>query len=177
SDLYRRPPQRRRPDRGSRSCTGGGGNHALALVDDADHDQGGRAGSAAVAQEEHQREGRQVNRRAGRIRGPLADRRQAATFCTSATIFFAASPRSFAGTMARPELARMSLPCCTLVPSRRTTSGTERFTSFAAATMPSAMMSQRMMPPKMLTRMPFTAGSLRMILNEIGRASCRERVE
>ena len=31
--------------------------------------------------------------------------------------------------------------------------------------MPSAMMSQRMIPPKMLTRMPFTAGSERMILN------------
>src|SRR3546814_1295920 len=47
----------------------------------------------------------------------------------------------------------------------------------SALTMPSAMMSQRMMPPKMLTRMPFTAGSDRMILNaEIGRASCRESV-
>ncbi len=31
--------------------------------------------------------------------------------------------------------------------------------------MPSAMMSQRMIPPKMLTRIPFTAGSERMILN------------
>ena len=57
------------------------------------------------------------------------------------------------------------MPCSTLVPSSRTTSGTVRSTSLAAATMPSAMMSQRMMPPKMLTRMPFTAGSERMILN------------
>ena len=38
-------------------------------------------------------------------------------------------------------------------------------TSRAAATMPSAMMSQRMIPPKMLTRMPLTVGSLKMILN------------
>ena len=38
-------------------------------------------------------------------------------------------------------------------------------TSFAAAMMPSAMMSHFMMPPKMLTRMPFTFGSLTMILN------------
>jgi hypothetical protein len=56
------------------------------------------------------------------------------------------------------------LPSSTLVPSRRTTSGTFRPTSLTAATTPSAMMSQRMMPPKMLTRMPFTAGSAVMIL-------------
>src|SRR3546814_17056678 len=47
---------------------------------------------------------------------------------TSATIFFAASPRSLAGTIASPELARISLPLWTLVPSSRTTSGTDRFT-------------------------------------------------
>src|SRR5699024_9991151 len=56
---------------------------------------------------------------------------------TSATIFLAASPRSSALTIGRPELLRISLPFSTLVPSRRTTSGTERFTSLAAATMPS----------------------------------------
>src|SRR3546814_281221 len=49
-----------------------------------------------------------------------------AAFFTSATIFFAASPRSLAATIGRPELARISLPCWTFVPSRRTTSGTER---------------------------------------------------
>ena len=47
------------------------------------------------------------------------------------------------------------MPSSTLVPSRRTTSGTLRPTSLTAATTPSAMTSQRMMPPKMLTRMPF----------------------
>ena len=35
--------------------------------------------------------------------------------------------------MARPESARMRLPSSTLVPSSRTTSGTFRSTSFAAA--------------------------------------------
>ena len=59
----------------------------------------------------------------------------------------------------------ISLPSSTLVPSSRTTSGTRRPTSFTAATTPSAMTSQRMMPPKMLTRMPFTFGSEVMILN------------
>ena len=38
-------------------------------------------------------------------------------------------------------------------------------TSFAAAITPSAMTSHFMMPPKMLTRMPSTFGSDRMILN------------
>ena len=54
---------------------------------------------------------------------------------------------------------RIFLPCSTLVPSSRTTSGTFRPSSLTAATTPSAMMSQRMMPPKMLTRMAFTFGS------------------
>ena len=38
----------------------------------------------------------------------------------------------------------------------RTTSGTDRLTALQAATTPSAMVSHFMMPPKMLTRMPFT---------------------
>src|SRR6202012_1546859 len=53
--------------------------------------------------------------------------------------FPAASARSFAEVMARPDLARISLPNSTLVPSRRTTSGTFSETSLAAAMMPSAM--------------------------------------
>ncbi|ABC64795.1 hypothetical protein ELI_13515 [Erythrobacter litoralis HTCC2594] len=99
----------------------------------------------------------------GRGRGCAFAKSYAACF-TSATILRAASPRSSAGTIGRPELARMSLPFSTLVPSRRTTNGTSNSTSLAATTMPSAIVSQRMMPPKMLTRMPSTAGSLRMIL-------------
>src|SRR5580700_1286455 len=83
---------------------------------------------------------------------------------TAFTTFSAASARSLAEVMARPDLARISLPNSTLVPSSLTTSGTFSETSLAAATMPSAMMSHFMMPPKMLTRIPFTLGSLTMIL-------------
>src|SRR3546814_3773447 len=70
-----------------------------------------------------------------------------AAFFTSATIFFAASPRSLAPTIGRPELARILLPCCSFVPARRTTSETERFTYLAASTMPSAMISYFIIPP------------------------------
>src|SRR5690606_9229873 len=83
---------------------------------------------------------------------------------TALTIFCAASSRSSAAITFSPELLRMSLPSWTLVPSRRTTRGTFRPTSLTAATTPSAMTSQRMMPPKILTRMPFTFGSAVMIL-------------
>src|ERR1700743_449955 len=87
---------------------------------------------------------------------------------TALTTLSAASARLSALVMARPDLARISLPFSTLVPSRRTTSGTLSEISFAAAMMPSAMMSHFMMPPKMLTRMPFTFGSLTMILQAAG---------
>ncbi|EDP66521.1 malate dehydrogenase [alpha proteobacterium BAL199] len=92
------------------------------------------------------------------------NRHQAASF-TALTIFSAASPRLSADTIGRPESARICLPSSTFVPSRRTTSGTCRLTSRAAATTPSAITSQRMIPPKMLTRMPSTFLSDRMILN------------
>ena len=65
----------------------------------------------------------------------------------------------------RFDLAMISLPSSTLVPSSRTTSGTRRPTSFTASTTPAAITSHFMMPPKMLTRMPFTFGSEVMILN------------
>src|SRR5690606_25673215 len=84
--------------------------------------------------------------------------------CTALTIFCAASSRSSADTTFRPDSARIFLPWSTLVPSSRTTSGTLRPTSFTAATTPSAITSQRMMPPKILTNMPFTLGSAVMIL-------------
>src|SRR5580704_911070 len=57
--------------------------------------------------------------------------------------------------------------------SRRTTSGTCRLTSRAAATTPSAMTSQRMIPPKMLTSIPSTFGSPRINLKA---AATRSRV-
>src|SRR5579862_5567643 len=83
------------------------------------------------------------------------DGHYAASF-TALTIFCAASSRSSAEVTLRLDLAMMSLPRSTLVPSSRTTSGTRKPTSFTAATTPSAITSHFMMPPKMLTRMPFT---------------------
>jgi hypothetical protein len=64
------------------------------------------------------------------------------------------------------------LPSSTLVPSSRTTSGTLRPSSFAAATTPLAMMSHFMMPPKMFTKMPFTWSAPRMIRNAVFTCSC-----
>src|SRR6185312_5398317 len=92
------------------------------------------------------------------------DGHQAASF-TAFTIFCAASSRSSPDVTLRPDSAMIFLPSSTLVPSSRTTSGTFRPTSLTAATTPSAMTSHFMMPPKMLTRIPFTFGSEVMILN------------
>src|SRR4029077_4258239 len=83
------------------------------------------------------------------------DRHQTCSL-TALTIFCAASSRSSAYVTLRLECAMISLPCATLVPSSRTTSGTRNPTSLTAATTPSAITSQRMMPPKMLIRIPFT---------------------
>ena len=63
-----------------------------------------------------------------------------------------------------PESARIFLPRSTLVPSRRTTSGTLRDTCRAAVTTPVAITSHFMMPPKMLTRIAFSFGFRSMIL-------------
>src|SRR5690606_22363912 len=67
---------------------------------------------------------------------------------TASTIFRAASSRSSADTTLRPDSAMICLPSSTLVPSRRTTSGTSRPTALTAAMTPRAITSQRMMPPK-----------------------------
>src|ERR1700733_6901262 len=83
---------------------------------------------------------------------------------TALTIFCAASSRSSAEVTLRLDLAMISLPSATLVPSSRTTSGTRKPTSFTAATTPSVMTSHFMMPPNMLTRIPFTLWSEVMIL-------------
>src|SRR5205823_614718 len=89
----------------------------------------------------------------------------AAFFFTAATTFFPASAIVSAGMIGRPESLRIFLPRSSLVPFMRTTSGTERFTSLAAPTTPSAMVSHFMMPPKMLTRIALTFGLESMILN------------
>src|ERR1700742_4302479 len=92
------------------------------------------------------------------------NRHYRAPLATALTIFCAASSRSSAGSTLRPLSRMIFLPCSTLVPSSRTTSGTLSPTSRTAAVTPSAMTSHFMMPPKMLTRMPFSLGSAVMIL-------------
>ena len=77
--------------------------------------------------------------------------------------FSAASVMPSAGMTARPELLRIAFPSSTFVPSRRTTTGTLMPISLTAFTTPVAMMSHRMMPPKMLMRTAFTFASDRMI--------------
>src|SRR5690349_9408312 len=84
---------------------------------------------------------------------------------TAATARSPASAMLFAAMIGRPESARIFLPRSSLVPFMRTTSGTESLTSRAADTTPAAIVSHFMMPPKMLTRMPFTFGFESMILN------------
>src|SRR4029077_346663 len=84
---------------------------------------------------------------------------------TAATAFFPASPMLSAEMIGRPESFRIFLPRSSLVPFMRTMSGTLSLTSRAAETMPVAMVSHFMMPPKMLTRIAFTFLFDSMILN------------
>ncbi|KAG1360445.1 hypothetical protein G6F61_014399 [Rhizopus arrhizus] len=84
-----------------------------------------------------------------------------AAFLTASTIFLAPSLMLSAGMMAMPLSRSSCLPSSTLVPSRRTTTGTLTPTSFTAAMMPSAIMSQRTMPPKMLTQLPSSLSEAR----------------
>src|SRR5487761_2291205 len=72
----------------------------------------------------------------------------------AATAFSAASASVLALMMGRPLSSTIFWPASTLVPARRTMSGTLR--SRAACTTPSATQSQRLIPAKMLTRMAFT---------------------
>src|SRR5579884_2383673 len=102
--------------------------------------------------------------------GADEDRHQDASL-TAATILCAASARFSAARIGSPDCRSNFLPRSTLVPSRRTTKGTCRLTSRAAETTPSAITSQRMMPPKMLTRMPSTLGSDRISLNAVATRS------
>src|SRR6266702_74893 len=82
----------------------------------------------------------------------------------AATTFCAASAMLLPEMIGSPDSARIFLPRSALVPSRRTTSGTLRLTSLAAATTPAAITSHFMMPPKILTRIAFRCGMRSMIL-------------
>src|SRR5580765_299943 len=88
----------------------------------------------------------------------------------AATTFRAASSMLSAEMIDRPESANNFLPISSLVPFMRTTSGTFRETALDAAMTPSAITSQRMMPPKMLTRMAFNPGFL--IINANASVTC-----
>src|SRR5688572_22994151 len=75
----------------------------------------------------------------------------------AATAFSAPSRMSSAVITSIRLSARICFPRSTFVPSMRTTSGTDRPSSRAASTTPSASTSQRRMPPKMLMKMARTA--------------------
>src|SRR5882672_9812328 len=72
-------------------------------------------------------------------------------FAASATTLRAASVRSAAAVIVSPMPASFARASCALVPSSRTTTGTLTPTFFTALITPSAMVSQRTMPPKMFT--------------------------
>jgi hypothetical protein len=82
-----------------------------------------------------------------------------ADFRTACTIFSAPSARSSAAMTFRPGLAQDLLAEIDVGALEPDHQRDLEPTSLTAAITPSAMMSQRMMPPKMLTRMPRTRGS------------------
>src|SRR5699024_671790 len=84
---------------------------------------------------------------------------------TASTICFAASLKPDAAIIFSPLSARILLPSSALLPSKRTTTGTSTPTSFTAPKIPSAIKSQRTIPPKIFTKTPFTLSSERIILN------------
>src|SRR5690606_17856066 len=99
--------------------------------------------------------------------GVLVDQdRHALSPCqrAAATTFCAASAIVSADMIGSPDSASIFLPSSSFVPFMRTTSGTFRPTALLAAITPSAITSQRMMPPKMLTRIAFRFGLLSLIL-------------
>src|SRR5439155_16031545 len=97
--------------------------------------------------------------------GVLVDQNAHECAPAMATALVAASVRSLAAVMARPLPARISRAWGAFVPSRRTMTGILTPTSLTAAMMPSAIMSQRTMPPKILMRMALTLAFDRINLN------------
>ena len=83
----------------------------------------------------------------------------------AATALIAASPIESDVTTGFPDAAKISLAESTLVPSSRHTTGQLMPNSAYALLMPRAIISQSTIPPKMLTKMTFTFGSLVIILN------------
>ena len=76
-----------------------------------------------------------------------------------ATDLMAASSKSFADTIGRPDSFKIRLASCTFVPSNLTTNGTDNVILLKAFTIPLAIVAQLTIPPKILTNIPFTFGS------------------
>src|SRR5436305_1241652 len=89
----------------------------------------------------------------------------ARSYLVALTTFSAASFIVSATTKFSPDCFRISLPCSTLVPSSRSTTGIPMFVFFAASTTPFANVSTRRMPPKMLMSTALTFLSLKRISN------------
>src|SRR5690606_763339 len=83
----------------------------------------------------------------------------------AATPFWAAPVKSVSAMMFKPLSVSTFAPSSALLPCRRTTTGTFTPTSLTAPITPSAIMSQRTMPPKMLMNTALTLSSDRIILN------------
>src|SRR4051794_5917244 len=87
------------------------------------------------------------------------DRHQALAPASSTTRLAAPSIVVSCCRLPRPASARIARPSSELVPSRRTTSGSFRSSCWEAVTIPLAISSQRVMPPKMLKRIAVTFAS------------------
>src|SRR5215471_3425283 len=85
----------------------------------------------------------------------------------SRTTFSAASRMPSATVKFKPDSVKICRPCSTFVPSIRTTTGAFTDSSRAAFTTPTASVSQRRMPPKILTSTACTEGSERRIRNAL----------
>src|SRR5712691_334093 len=92
-------------------------------------------------------------------RGLIHEDAHGRALLANSTTFFAPEPMSSALTKLRPDSASIFLPCSTLVPSTRTTTGSLSPSFLTAAIRPSASRSPRRMPPKTLMNTALTLGS------------------
>ena len=88
-----------------------------------------------------------------------------ANYFRAAVAFLAASSRSTALWMGKPESFKICLALSTLVPSSLTTRGISRLMEWQALTIPLAIVAQLTIPPKTLTRIALTCLSSLMIRN------------
>ena len=88
-----------------------------------------------------------------------------ANYFRAAVAFLAASSRSTALWMGKPESFKICLALSTLVPSSLTTRGISRLMEWQALTIPLAIVAQLTIPPKTLTRIALTCLSSLIIRN------------